>query len=182
MGLKWLIAVIVCLAVMFGAFGVYTNAHDTDVQYMADIKRLNKGSESELSNYTLKIKEMAQVPSMYTRDLQKVVKTYFDGKNGKQAQQAVFAFMQEKVPNFSPKMYEMLMVTMNAGRDAFNNSQKRKIDICQNHESFRNKFVNSVILGDFKPDENYQKMCQVVSDASTRKAFDTGIQEEIKLM
>lgn len=179
---KWFVVVGVCFAILAGVFGTYTSAHDTNVQYMADIKRLNKGSESELSNYTLKIKEMAQVPSMYTRDLQKVVKTYFDGKNDKQAQNAVFAFMQERVPNFNPKMYEMLMVTMNAGRDAFNNAQKRKVDVCQNHEAFRNKFTNSLFLGEFKPDAEYEKMCRVVSDATTRNAFETGIQEEVKLM
>lgn len=176
--------IVLVLVVIIGAligFNMYTNAHDTNVRFMSDIERVHEGSRSELSSYTLKIKDMAKVPAMYTKDLSSVLETYFESKNNKQSQQAVFAFMQERVPNFSPKMYEMLMVTMNAGRDSFNNIQKRKVDICANHKTFRNKFWTNKILGDFNPSDDYKKMCRVISDTSTNEAFETGVQESVEL-
>lgn len=175
-----LVLVGVVLSGLMGMF-IYTDTHDKDVQYTADISRLNEGSRSELSNYTLKIGDMVQVPAKYASDLKSVIETYFNGKNSKNDQKAVFAFMQEKIPSFDSKMYEMIMVTMNSGRDAFNNIQKRKIDICENHKSFRNKFWTKQILGEFTPDDEYKVMCRVVSDAKTNKAFETGIQESVKL-
>lgn len=162
-----------------GFAGMYKSSYDTANNYEANINRLNKASESQLSTYTLKVQEQAQIPAMYSEDLQKTIKAYFEGR-GKQDENFIRSFVTQNVPNLSPKMYENLMVTIDAGRDAFNNVQKQKIDTCSDYDEFRGKFWSSFTLPGKFPSKNIEKLCQVVSDARTQKAFDTGVQETIK--
>lgn len=173
------IVVVVALAAM-GYAGMYKSNYDTANSYENNINRLNKASESQLSTYTLKVQEQAQIPAMYAEDLQKTIKAYFEGR-GKQDENFIRSFVTQNVPNLSPKMYENLMVTIDSGRDAFNNIQKQKIDTCSDYDEFRGKFFTSMVLPNKFPGKNIEKLCQVVSDARTQKAFDTGVQETIKL-
>ena len=163
-----------------GFAGMYKSSYDTANSYEANISRLNKASESQLSTYTLKIQEQVQIPAMYAEDLQKTIKAYFEGR-GKQDETFIRSFVNQAVPNLSPKMYQNLMVTIDAGRDAFNNVQKQKIDTCSDYEEYRGKFFTSIVLPAKFPGKNIEKLCQVVSDARTQKAFETGQQEVIKL-
>lgn len=176
-----LIAAIITLVIgVGGIIGMYTSAYDTANNYEHNIERLNKGSESQLSNFTLKVQEQAQIPGMYKDDLKEVLKTYFESR-GQQNDTYVRSFVKQAMPDFSPKMYETLMVTIDAGRDAFNNIQKQKIDACADYGEFRGKFWNKkIISGDF-PSKNIEDMCKVISDERTQTAFKTGKQEAIKL-
>lgn len=171
------------LVLILGGLGIfmsYTGTYDKANAFENRIERLDKASKSELSTFTLKVQDQAQIPAMYSDDLQKVLKTYFEGR-GKQDEQYIRSFVNQAIPNVSPKMYENLMITIDAGREAFNNIQKQKIDACSEYKEYRNKFWNKKILsGDF-PTQGIDKSCQVVSDARTNTAFETGVQESIKL-
>lgn len=176
-----LLAVVVVLGVgALGYAGMYKSSYDTANNYEANINRFNKASESQLSTYTMKVQDQAQIPAMYAEDLQKTIKAYFEGR-GKQDENFVRSFVTQNVPNMSPKMYENLMVTIDAGRDAFNNIQRQKIDTCSDYDEYRGKFFTSMVLPSKFPAKNIEKLCQVVSDARTVKAFETGVQESIKL-
>ncbi|AQW88867.1 putative structural protein [Erwinia phage pEa_SNUABM_50] len=163
-----------------GLFSAYTGTYDTANKFEHNIERLNKASESELSTFTLKVQEQAQIPAMYKDDLKDVLKTYFEGR-GKQDDTYVRSFVKQALPEFSTKMYENLMVTIDAGRDAFNNIQKQKIDACSDYGEYRGKFWNKKILSGEYPSKNIEDMCKVISDARTKTAFATGEQEVIKL-
>lgn len=183
--MKPVIAVLLAFVVVIGLgalgfAGMYKSSYDKANKYEANISRLNKASESQLSNYTLKVQEQAQIPAMYADDLQKTIKAYFEGR-GKQDESFIRSFVNQNVPNLSPKMYQNLMVTIDAGRDAFNNLQKQKIDACSDYDEYRGKFFTSIVLPSKFPNKNIEKLCQVVSDSRTQKAFETGVQETIKL-
>ncbi|SOK58617.1 Phage protein [Yersinia phage fHe-Yen9-04] len=163
-----------------GIFVSYTGTYDTANNYEHNIERLNKASESELSTFTLKVQEQAQIPAMYKDDLKDVLKGYFEGR-GKQDDTYVRSFVKQAMPELSSKMYENLMVTIDAGRDAFNNIQKQKIDACSDYGEYRGKFWNKKILAGEFPSKNIDDMCKVISDSRTKTAFKTGEQEVIKL-
>lgn len=173
-----LVTVIIMVICGIGAFFSYTGAYDTANSYEHNIERLNKASESELSNFTIKVQEQAQVPAMYKDDLKEIIKAYFENRSGNDTY--VKSMVQQKMPDFSPKMYETLMVTIDAGRDAFNNLQKQKIDMCTKYGEFRGKFWNKKIISSDFPSRNIEDMCKVISDARTQTAFKTGQQEAIK--
>ncbi len=180
-GLAVALAVTVAVVVgVFGYVGMYTSTNDTANSFEANIKRYDKASQSQLSTYTLKVQEQAQIPAMYAEDLQKTIKAYFEGR-GKQDENFIRSFVNQNVPNLSPKMYENLMVTIDSGRDAFNNVQKQKIDVCQEYEEFRGRTWTGMFLSNKYPNSGIEKLCQVITDDRTVKAFETGRQETIKL-
>ena len=177
------VAISVLLVLVLGVLGfagMYSSTYNTANSFEANIKRLDKASQSQLSTYTLKVQEQAQIPAMYSEDLQKTIKAYFEGR-GKQDENFIRSFVTQNVPNLSPKMYENLMVTIDSGREAFNNSQKQKIDACSDYDEFRGKFWTSIALPGKYPSKNIEKLCQVITDSRTAKAFETGVQETIKL-
>lgn len=178
-----IVAIAVLVVVVVGALGIsgmYTSTYNAANSYEANIKRYDQASQSQLSTYTLKVQEQVQIPSMYAEDLQKTLKAYFEGR-GKQDENYVRSFVNQNMPNLSPKMYQTLMVTIDAGRDAFNNAQKLKIDACSDYEEYRGRFWSSMVLSNKFPSKNIDKLCQVITDDRTVKAFETGRQEVIKL-
>lgn len=173
-------AVIIFVICAGSLFSSYTGTHDTAVRFESNIERLNDASKSQLSTFTLTLRDKAQIPTMYTEDLKGVISTYFESR-GKQDVTMIKSFMQQHMPKFDTKLYEDLMITINAGRESFNNIQKQKIDQCADYKNFRLGFWSSKFMPAQYPSENIAKLCQVISDSQTNQAFDTGVQESIKL-
>lgn len=173
-------ALIIAVICAGSLFSTYTGTHDKAVKFESNIKRLNDASKSQLSNFTLTLRDKAQIPEMYTKDLQSVIGTYFEGR-GKQDITMVKSFMQQHMPKFDTKLYEDLMITINAGRAEFNNIQQQKIDQCADYQAFRQGFWSSKFMPAQYPSRNIEKLCQVISDGQTNEAFETGVQESIKL-
>lgn len=164
-----------------GLLGLYTSTHDSAVEYEANIKRYYDGSESQLSTYTLTIQEKVQIADKYKDALKEVISQYFQGRNNVD-QKYVMSFIQQNVPNLDPKIYQDLMVTIDSGREKFNNLQKMKIDQCTSYSKFRKSFWNAKALdSSVFPGPDIEHLCQVVSDTRTKTAMQTGIQEVIKL-
>lgn len=165
------------------AVGMYAaSVNNTNVEFESKIQAYNKASEATLSNYTLKIQDMAQVPNMYKDDLMGVIDKTFQGRYGSEGSRAVVQFMNERNIPLDSSLYKNLQIAMEAGRNEFNLSQTRKFDVCsgyQNQLGYAMSGMTSRMLG--FPRIDFKKECQVVSDTDTRKAFDTGIAEKTKL-
>lgn len=173
-----LVAVIVVGAL--GSIAKYTSVNNAANNFEANIKRQDQNSQNVLSTYTLKVQEQVQIPAMYAEDLQKTLKAYFEGR-GKQDETFVRSFVQQNIPNLSPKMYETLMVTIDAGRNAFNDAQKKKIDVCSDYDEFRGRVWSSMFLSAKYPGNGIEKLCTIVTDNRTANAFETHRQEALKL-
>lgn len=173
--------IIVVLLGVLGISSMYTGTHDQAVEFESNIERLYKGSENDLSNYTLTIKDKTQIADIYVSDLRSVISEYFNGKQGVTEKQ-VMSFIQQHIPNLDSKIYQELLATIEGGRKQFANTQKLKIDQCAAYTKFRKGFWNSRILdsGTF-PSKDVEHWCTVVSDSQTRTAMETGIQEPLKL-
>lgn len=182
---KNLIAVGAGLVLIFlcavGYVSMYSSAHDTAVSFEENIKKYYDASESQLSTYTLTIQEKLQISDKYKDGLKEVIESYFKGREGAD-QNFVMSYVQQHVPNLDPKMYQELMVTIDSGREKFNNLQKMKIEQCTEYGKFRKGFWNSKILDkDVFPGKDIEHYCAVVSDTRTKNAMKTGVQEVIKL-
>lgn len=174
-------AVLIVLIGIGGTVSMYTSAHDTAVSYESNIKKYYDASESQLSTYTLTIQEKVQVADKYKDALKGTIEAYFKGREGVD-QKFVMSQIQQQVPNLDPKIYQELMVTIEAGRAKFNNYQNMKIEQCTEYAKFRKGFWNSKILdANTFPGKDIEHLCTVVSDTRTKKAMDTGVQEVIKL-
>lgn len=174
------LAIILTPIVCIGFYAISVN--NKNVEFETNIVNYNKASESTLSNYTLKIQDMAQVPQMYADDLKSVIDKTFQGRYGSDGSRAVVQFMKENNIQLDSQMYKNLQIAMEAGRNEFNLSQIRKFDACGGYENqlgYAMSGMTSRILG--FPRIDVKKVCQVVSDTSTRKAFDTGVAEKINI-
>lgn len=166
---------------ILGTVSMYSSTYDAAVQYEGNIKKYYDASESQLSTYTLTIQEKVQISDKYKEALKEVVAEYFKGRNGVD-QKYVMSFIQQNAPNLDPKIYQDLMITIDAGREKFNNLQKMKIEQCAAYQSYRRGFWNSKILdANTFPGKDIEDLCRVVSDSRTRNAMQTGVQEVIKL-
>lgn len=152
------------------------------VEYEQNINKFDRASMNTLSNYTLKIKEMAQVPDMYVEDLKEIVKATFEGRYGDDGSKATFQWIQEQNLAFDSSMFVNLQNEMRAGRDEFKLSQDRKLEICTNYDILTNKPISKFILSVVGyPSNDIEDKCRIVLDQTTIDTFKTGIAAPIQL-
>lgn len=185
--MKGLLVVICVLLVVLigGGIGLgleYVSVQNKANSYEANIKKFNDASKNVLSNYTLKIQEQVQIPSMYAEDLQNTLKAYFQNDNKNvQVTSGMTTMLKQAIPNLDPSMYKDLMITINAGRDEFRDAQNRKIDACTEYTRFQGDFFTKMMLSNTYPGSGIADLCKVISDQRTDTAFSTGKQEAMKL-
>lgn len=71
------------------------------------------------SQYTLKIREMAQIPKMATNQLSELVEKTLSSRYGEEGSKALFQFIQEQNPSISPELYTNIQKTIAGGRSDF---------------------------------------------------------------
>lgn len=176
----WAIALIAIAAVVVLVGGSLISYNNSFVTLETQVKKFNKDSENHLSNYTLKVQETAQVPEMYKDGLKEVIKDTFQGRYGQDGSKAVMQWIQEQNIPFDSSLYKEIQVVISSGRDEFRISQTKKLDACGLYETKLGQFPGSMIAGMFGyPRIDLEKTCQVVSDVTTQKAFDAGVQKPI---
>lgn len=172
----------VILLIVIGLGFTLVSYNNTAVRMENNIGKFDKESQNVLSNYTMKLKEKAQVPDMYVKDLGEIVDKTFQGRYGDDGSKAMFQFIQENMPGFDSSLYKELQVTMEAGRNEFKLSQSRKLDICTQYQTMTQTFPANILFGIVgKGYQNVVKQCTIVVDSSTTQKFSTGVDEVIKL-
>lgn len=137
---KFILAVvsgILCLGIIFGVSN-YVKYSNIGVTYEQQVKATYDDNKVTLNAYTTKVQEVAQVPDMYKKDLQGVIKQTFEGRYGADGSQAVFQMIKENNLNLDPTMYRQIQQVMESGRNEFKTSQKQLIDVTRNYEASLN--------------------------------------------
>ena len=187
MSKKGVIILIVCLlgipALVAGSlFATYVGVHNKSVRFEANVEKFHTETMNVLSGYTMRIKDMAQVPNMYKNDLMDVIQATFEGRYGENGSQAVFQFIQEQNLQLDSEMYKNIQASMEAGRNEFKVSQSRKLDICAGYEIYANQFFTSIVHGIAGfPKKDIDDMCTIITDAQTDRVFETKQAEVISL-
>lgn len=166
------------------AFSTYSSVYNMGNTSEQNIIALQKQSESKLSNYATSIAEISQVPTKYKNDLVEVIKATMSGRYGENgmSDNAVMNFVQENNLQLDSTVYINMQNAMNAGRKEFQISQERLMDACRLYKNELGSFVTGKILSSAGyPKIDLKNYCEVVSDAQTKKTFDTKIQEPIKI-
>lgn len=148
----------------------------------SQIKATQDDNRQVLGQYTIRIAEMGQVPAMQRDDLSKVMSDAFEGRYGEDGSQAVFQWIKEAYPGqVDNQLYRNLQTEMSAGRIAFAANQTKLLDQKRVYETK----LNQPISGFFMKLAGYPKLdlndIRIVSSAAAEKAFETGLDEPVKL-
>ena len=134
-----------------------------------------------LSQYSARIMEMAQVPDMFKDDVIEIYEGAMTGRYGDNGSQAMFQWLQEQNPQVDASLYTNIQQSMEAGRNKFENSQTRLIDLKRGYETRLGSFYSGLwlrIAGYPRVDLDDYNI--VMSDYSN-EAFESGVDNGLKL-
>lgn len=168
---------------MFGGtlFSSYVSANNYGVEQEAQLQAQYKDMENILAQYSLKVTEVAQVPDMYRDDVVKVTHEAISGRYGAGGSKAVFQMLKEDNPHLDVSVYKQIQQVMEAGRNEFQNSQTKFLDMKRQYQASLGYFWQGMWLrmaGFPKTPLDSYKL--ITSDHAT-EAFTTGVDKAIKL-
>ncbi len=127
------IGVFILIGVMF--FSSYVSAHNYGNNMENQLKAVQTDNKNILAQYGQKVQEAAQVPAMYSADLQKVLAVDLGGRYGKNGSTATFQFLKEHNVALDPTLYRQIQQIIESGRDNFEAGQRRQIDVRRQYET-----------------------------------------------
>lgn len=136
---KWVIVLGVAsvLAVLIIGLAAFTySAYKTAGTFENGIRMQHKQNQNVLSQYSNKIAEMAQVPSMYRDDFISMMKSQIQSRYGKDGSKAAFQWLKEHNASPSVDAYVKIQTAMEAGRTEFETAQSVLLDKKNQYANF----------------------------------------------
>lgn len=186
--MKILIAVLVAVALLVAVpvVSYISNANYGNRAEVGVVKEY-ENLQNILSQYTLKVGEAAQVPKMRADDLKGILQAAFSGEGG-DAVQAIFGLGQGQAVTQADEVYTKIQTLIEAGRNQFQNSQTRFLDIKATYVAN----LGYVWKGFWLRTAGYPKLAigfpygsaddfEIVKSQSAVDSFESGIDNGIKL-
>lgn len=161
--------------------GIAINTNDTCVRHEAAIEAQWMQNQNNYANYFNKIKEMAQIPEMYTGDLRKVYDGVMQGRYGNDGSKAMVQLIQEHNPNFDSSMYTRIQQAIESGRNSFEADQKTLIDRKRVYEVYLGSAVSGMMARAMGFPRKDLSRFNLVTNEETQRAFETGQAGPIRL-
>ena len=153
-----LVAVLAVLGIVVVLGGIvamlFIGAHNTANSFEQRIKAQHDNNKNILSQYSQKVMEAAQVPSMMRDDIVKVATAAMQGRYGAEGSKAVFQMIREQNPSLDPSVYVKLQTIIESGRTEFQTAQTVLLDTKRAYETA----LGSIPKGTFISIVGYPKL------------------------
>lgn len=162
----------VVTATVFGLMVVTTN--NTCVTYEASLKAQKDVTKSNYDNFWKGVKEVAQVPSQYSKDMKETY-TAIMGARYEKNNKVLMNWITEANPNFDASMYKQVQQVIESGRNDFHATQTTMIDKARAYKTYVGKFPTSFLArlaGHPGPDFKWSDY-EPVTSGETEDAFQT---------
>jgi len=159
----------------------YVNATNYGAKMDASVKAQHQNCKQVLAQYGNKVQEIAQVPAMYAEDFKALISGAMEGKYGSDGAKAAFLWANDQNIVFDASLYKQIQVTIAAGRDHFENEQKKLLDIKRQYEGEINSFWSGMFLRWAGFPKVGLDTYNIVTSGRSEDAFKTGKEEAMKL-
>ncbi len=126
----------VLVIIVFGLAAFTYSAYKTAGTFENGIQMQYKQNQNVLSQYSNKIAEMAQVPSIYRDDFIAMMKSQIQARYGKDGSKAAFQWLKEHNASPSVDIYVKIQTAMEAGRAEFETAQNILLDRKNQYANF----------------------------------------------
>lgn len=107
----------------------YIQYHNYGNKSEVVIEKEYENLQNVLSQMTLKVSEIAQVPGMYKDDLKEVLTATMTARMGEGGSKATFQWFKEQNINIDSAMYTKIQQVIESSRMEFQNAQTRFLDV-----------------------------------------------------
>lgn len=145
------------------------------------IKAQYSQNQNNYDNFWKKVKEVAQVPEMYTDDLKKVYTAAIQGRYGANGSKAMFQWIQEHNPTVDASIYKQIQQVIESGRLAFEADQKMLIDKKNIYQNTLQVWPASSLAGMFGYPRIDLAKYDIVTSDETQQAFETKKSGQLQL-
>jgi hypothetical protein len=123
------------------------------------------------------ISQQAQVTDKYKDSFKEVYQTIMSGRY-ENAKNVTWQWIQESNPQFDSRLFEKVMVAVEANRNEFALEQKKLIDLGRSHTVMVSQFPGSLWASflDRRPID-----LKIVTSEKTEKAFSTGREDSVRV-
>lgn len=181
LGKVLVVSFVVLFILIIGSCSAIIGINNDFVKQEQIVKAQYEQNKNNYDNYFKKVKEVSQVPEMYTEDLKKVYDSVITKRYGSQGAKSLFIFIREHNPNFDSSLYKQIQQVVESGRNDFEMNQKLLVDKKRVYETMLNVFPKNIvasILGFPKVDLN---SISIITSDETENVFSTKKSKEIKL-
>lgn len=173
-------AILICVAAVFLLLGaIYLSMSVSASNKEAKLRNAIEGKVKVNKSAYTKMFEIlvneAGVSRQYAKDFKAIYTPMIEGRY-KHGGGQMMQWITEHNPNFDTKLYEKLMISIEAQRESFHTNQTELIDLSREHNDLLTMFPTKWFLSDKKPIE-----IPVVINNASEKAFSTGKEESMNL-
>jgi hypothetical protein len=170
-----IVSIVLTLLLTAVGTGMYFSYHNQNVDLTEQINAKINVNKANYSKMWEIISQQAQVSEKYADDFKEIYPKLMEGRysNG---QGQLMNWIQEHNPNFDTSLYTKLMNSIEAQRESFFTNQVQLQDLSRQHNVLIKRAPSKWFLSSVEPIE----VPNVINRAS-EKAFETGIEQEMKL-
>jgi len=161
----------------------YVSAYNYSNKSEVGITTQRQNNKNILGQYTIKISEMVQVPTMMKNDLKEVIREAIGGRYGSDGSKATWQWIKEHNPTVDPDLYRNIQQAMEAGRNKFENAQTLLLSRCQDYEEQQGRLVRGLFIRTAGyPKIDYKMLCKPIVAEGTEETFSSGVDKGVKIL